>query len=71
MTDEADSSVVLAELQVPIFMPPTSEQLRGHIGLGLSVRPSVRQSVCPSVRPSVCPSVRNTLVAEKLKNRLC
>ena len=38
-----------------IFMPPTSEKLRGHIGLGLSVRPSVRLSVCPSVRPSVCP----------------
>ena len=26
-------------------MPPTSEKLRGHIGLGLSVRPSVRLSV--------------------------
>ena len=23
------------------FMPPTLEKLRGHIGLGLSVRPSV------------------------------
>ena len=33
------------------FMFPTSEKLRGHIGLGLSVRPSVRLSV----RPSVCP----------------
>ena len=40
-------------------MPPTLKKLRGHIGLGLSVRPSV----CPlravrdriSVRPSVCP----------------
>ena len=42
-----------------LFMPPTSEKLRGHIGLGLSVR------------PSVSPSVRNTLAAEKLKNRLC
>ena len=31
-------------------MPPTSEKLRGHIGLGLSVRPSVRPSVCLSVR---------------------
>ena len=40
-----------------VFMPPTSEKLRGHIGLGRSVRPSVRPSVCPSVRPSVCPSV--------------
>ena len=29
-----------------IFMPLTSEKLRGHIGLGLSL--------CPSVRPSVC-----------------
>ena len=42
-----------------LFMPPTSEKLRGHIGLGLSVRQSVR------------PSVRNPLAAEKLKNRLC
>ena len=33
-----------------IFMPPTSEKLRGHIGLGLSVRPSVRPSVRLSVR---------------------
>ena len=33
-------------------MPQTSEKLRGHIGLGLSVRPSVRKS----------------LAAEKLKN---
>ena len=46
-----------------IFMPPTSEKLRGHIGLGLSVRPSVRQSDCLSVR--------NSLAAEKLKNPLC
>ena len=37
----------------------TSEKLRGHIGLG------------PSVRPSVCPSVRYSLAAEKLMNRLC
>ena len=28
-----------------IFMPPTSEKLRGHIGLGLSARPSVRPSI--------------------------
>ena len=35
------------------FMPPTSKKLRGHIGLGLSVR----LSVCPSVRLSVCLSV--------------
>ena len=27
------------------FMPPTSEKLRGHIGLGLSVCPSVHMSV--------------------------
>ena len=27
------------------FMPPTSEKLRGHIGLGLSIRLSVRLSV--------------------------
>ena len=42
-------------------MPPTSKKLRGHIGLGLSVRlsvrPSVRLSVRPSVRLSVCLSV--------------
>ena len=44
-------------------MPPTSEKLKGHIGLGLSVRPSVRQSDCLSVR--------NSLAAEKLKNPLC
>ena len=42
----------------PIFMPPTSKKLRGHIGLGLSVCPSDRLSVCPSDRLSVCPSVR-------------
>ena len=29
-----------------IFMPPTLKKLKGHIALGLSVRPSV----CPSVR---------------------
>ena len=28
-----------------LFMPPTSEKLRGHIGLGLSVCPSVCLSV--------------------------
>ena len=42
-----------------LVMPLTSEKLRGHIGLGLSVR------------LSVSPSVRNSLAAEKLKNRLC
>ena len=31
--------------KVPIVMPPTSEKLRGHIGLGLSVSVSVRLSV--------------------------
>ena len=41
-----------------VFMPPTSKKLRGHIGLGLSVR----LSVCPSVRLSV----RNTFW--KLRN---
>ena len=30
-----------------VIMPPTSEKLRGHIGLGLSVHLSVRLSVCP------------------------
>ena len=38
-----------------VFMPSTSEKLRVHIGLGLSVSQSVG----------------NTLAAEKLKNRLC
>ena len=28
-----------------LFMPPTSKKLRGHIGLGLSVR-AVSLSVC-------------------------
>ena len=32
---------------IHIFMPPTSKKLRGHIGLGPSVSPSVRPSVCP------------------------
>ena len=36
---------MLADPQHAIVMPPTSEKLRGHIGLGLSVRPSVRPSV--------------------------
>ena len=27
-----------------LFMPPTSKKLRGHIGLGLSVRLSVRNT---------------------------
>ena len=36
-------------LQTPVFMPPTSKKLRGHIGLGLSV-----QSVSLSVSLSVC-----------------
>ena len=29
-----------------IFMPKTSKKFGRHIGLGLSVRPSVRPSVC-------------------------
>ena len=33
---------------------PNFEEVEGHIGLGLSVRPSVRPSVRLSVRPSVC-----------------
>ena len=28
------------------IMPPTSKKLRGHIGLGLSVCPSVRYALC-------------------------
>ena len=43
-----------------VIMPPTSKKLRGHIGLGLTV--------CPSVRPSVCP-LRLMLVV-KLENGL-
>ena len=51
----AHMSVIRFDLfsQDMIFMPPTSEKLRGHIGLGLSVRPSVRQSNCLSVRNSL------------------
>ena len=45
-------------VSMPVFMPPTSKKLRGHIGLGLSVR----LSVCLSVRLSV----RNTFW--KLRN---
>ena len=52
----------------PVFMPPTSEKLRGHIGLGLSVRPFVRSSVCPSVRLSVGPSVRLSVARWQLRN---
>ena len=66
LTREAKLSTVIGLITlhadshyIYIFMPPTSEKLRGHIGLGLSVRLSVR------------PSVRNSLAAEKLKNRLC
>ena len=58
-----DYRIQMGKKVKPFFMPPTSEKLRGHIGLGLSIHPSVRQSVCPSVR--------NLLAAEKLKNRLC
>ena len=50
MTDEADSSVVLAELQVALFMP------RHKKVAGYYVIPSELLSVCPSVRPSVHPS---------------
>ena len=48
----AHMSVIRFDLFGPdmIFMPPTSEKLRGHIGLGLSVRPSV-------ISPTVCLSV--------------
>ena len=42
-------------LSVNVSMPPTLKKLRGHIGLGLSVRPSVH----------------NTLAAEKLKIHIC
>ena len=34
-----------ASFSASFFMPPTSKKLRGHIGLGLSVRPSVCLSV--------------------------
>ena len=38
---------------INVFMPPTSEKLRGHIGLGLSVRPGrVAQSVGHLTRKS-------------------
>ena len=39
-----DQSLSFYLITASLFiMPPTSEKLRGHIGLGLSVRPSV----CP------------------------
>ena len=47
MTDEADSSVVLAELQVALFIRPFEKQSYYVIPPG--VRPSVRLSVRPSV----------------------
>ena len=37
-----ETSVFIAKVMV--FMPPTSEKLRGHIGLGLSVQSSPVQS---------------------------
>ena len=46
MTDEADSSIVLAELQVALFMS------RHKKVAGYYVIPSELLSVCPSVRPS-------------------
>ena len=48
-TASADAVLSDNESYRPIFMPPTSGKLRGHIGLGLSVR----QSACQSVRLSV------------------
>ena len=35
-----------------IFLPPTFEKLKGHIALGLPVRPSVRVSVQNLLRNS-------------------
>ena len=40
LTEEGISHMLLS-----VFMPPTSKKLRGHIGLGLSVRLSVCLSV--------------------------
>ena len=38
-------------------MPPTLEKLKGHIALGISVRPAV----CPSVRASIQNLLRYSL----------
>ena len=40
------AAVMIGALRVNI--PPTLEKLNGHIALGLSIRPSIRQSVRPS-----------------------
>ena len=45
-----------------IFMPPTSKKLRRHIGLGLSVRPYVRQCV----RPWVTLCIRSRTVRDRI-----
>ena len=45
MTDEADSSVVLAELQVALFRECNNQRLRG-----IYYFQYVRSSVCPSFR---------------------
>ena len=37
--------LVIKILKFPLFMPTTSEKLRGHIGLVLSVRLSVRNTL--------------------------
>ena len=42
-------------------MPPAWKVRRGHLVIGLSVRPSVCLSVCLSVCPPVCPSVCNSV----------
>ena len=47
LSKKCEKLLLFAVQKLLIFMPPTSEKLRGHIGLGLSVRPSVRPSVCP------------------------
>ena len=39
------NNIFLILLLLLIFMPPTSEKLKRHIGVGLSVRPFVRLSV--------------------------
>ena len=44
-------SLVFEQVRTTVFfMPPISQKLRGHIGLGRTVR----LSVCLSVHPSVC-----------------
>ena len=64
-------SLYVCYLPFWFFMPPTSEKLRGHIGLGLSVRPSVRLSIRLSVRNTWQLRNQRTAYARILKFYMC